>query len=80
MFIQTIIMHCKIFIDIKKIWNILRVISGVRKKKVRGVKRYGRPIGGCPVADPPRGRRIFEKLQKDFLRNVQKIDYFSQFF
>ena len=33
-----------------------------------------------PGAEPPRRRKNFENLQKDFLRKLQKLHYFSLFF
>ena len=46
--------------------------SGVRRKKFRGVQGYGRPCMGSGGGAPPGRRRIFENLQKYFLRKLQK--------
>ena len=56
----------------------LALVSGIRRKKFQGVQGYGRPRRGSG-AEPPRLRRIFENLQKDFLRKLQKMHYLAYF-
>ena len=46
--------------------------------KIWGVQGYGRPRRGSGGGVPGR-RRIFENLQKKFLRKLQKMHYFSIF-
>ena len=55
---------------LKNQWRTQEKISGGGFKVMAGL------IGG-PGAKRPGRRRIFEKLQKDFLRKLQKMHYFS---
>ena len=43
-----------------------------KQEKVSGVQGYGRLVGG-PGAEAPGRRRIFENLQKYFLRKLPKM-------
>ena len=49
--------------------------------KISGGSRLWRPRRGSGEAEPPPGRRrIFENLEKDFLKKIKKLHYFGLFF
>ena len=57
---------------------MVTTLSGVGRKKIWGVQGYGRPCRGSGGGAPGR-RGIFENLQKNSLRKLQKMKHFRLF-
>ena len=54
-------------------------ISGVRRKKFRGVQGFGRPPMGSGGRSLPDAGEFSKICKKIFLRKLQKMHYFSIF-
>ena len=88
-FIESILIlnYLMILLKIENLWKFysgkspcffIQMSSGVRRKNFQGVKGYGRPSRG-PGGGAPLRRGIFENLQKNFLRKLQKCIILAYF-